>query len=114
MPSRVPLSTLSPAQYPLERKEIRLGRLELREEPRPILLDEASEELVGQRSRVRREQRPFHPFHYGLARRQDMRIDHQPHVRIGEPATIQNPCVALRRLHGMDPAPPVERRAKRL
>src|SRR2546430_28089 len=114
MPLRVPLSTLSPAQNPFEREEVRLGRVELRQEPRPVLLDEALEEGRWEVARVLREQRALHPFDHRVARRQDMRIDHQAHIRIAEPAAVKNSCVPLRRLNRANSAPFAEGAAKRL
>src|SRR5258706_14409164 len=108
IPSRVPLSTLTPTQYPFEREKVRLRGVQLRQQPRAILLDEALEQVGRQVTRVLRQQRPLHPLDYRLARRQDMRIDHEAHVRIGEPAAIQQPCILLRRLHGVDTPPPAE------
>src|SRR5258708_16380252 len=95
MPSRVPLSTLTPTQYPFEREEVRLRGVQLRQQPRAILLDEALEQMRRQVPRVFGEQRPLHPFHHGLARCQDMRIDDQPHVRIAKPPAITQPSTVL-------------------
>src|SRR5256885_16575068 len=84
IPSRVPLSTLAPAQYPFERKEKRPRLFQLRNEPRAVLIDEAGEQIRRQPLFVLRQQRPAHPVDHRLTSRQHMRIDDQARLWVAE------------------------------
>src|SRR5262245_36599719 len=77
MPSRVPLSTFSPQQDALERKEERTLVADALEQAAAILVEKPFELLRLQVSRVLREQRPPDPFDDVLGSGQDMRIDDQ-------------------------------------
>src|ERR1700716_3168265 len=77
MPSRVPLSTLSPTQYPLERVEERPRVLQPIEQPSAVGVHELIVHRGGQVPLVLGEHRPLDPLDDVLARRQDMRIDDQ-------------------------------------
>ena len=72
------------ASTTLERKEERPRRIELRNQTRLIRLDELHEQIRRQPFFVFGEQRAAHPFDDGLSARQDMRIDDQAHLWIGE------------------------------
>src|SRR3954447_13107414 len=105
MPSRVPLSTLSPTQNPLERVEERPRVLELREQACAILVDEPIVYGLGQPPLVGRQHGPLDPLDDLVACRQDMRIDDQAHLRLGEPAAIHDAGVQIRRQDGVRSRP---------
>ena len=54
-----------------------------------------SNSSVWQVALVFGQQRPLHPLHHVFARRQDMRIDDQPHLRSREAAAIQQTRIRL-------------------
>src|SRR5256885_13796307 len=110
MPSRVPLSKLAPAKYPFEREEKRPRRVELRQQPCAVVVDEALEERHRKMPRVLREQRTLHPVDHRVARFQDMRIDDQADNRIVEATEIQKACKPVRRQHRLRSLPLPERR----
>src|SRR5262245_14524559 len=64
IPSRVPLSTLSPQQNSLEREQVRALVAQRREQALPIVGEELLEDLRRQMPRVVGQERPLHPFHH--------------------------------------------------
>src|SRR3954470_19721702 len=105
MPSRVPLSTLSPTQNPLERVEERPRVLELREQACAILVDEPIVYGLGHAPLVGRQHRALHPLDDLVARRQHMRIDDQAYLRLGEAAAIHDACINIRSQNGVRSRP---------
>src|SRR6516164_11545432 len=83
-PSRVPLSTSTPAQNAFERKEEWSRRFEALDESRSVLPDEPVEQLRRQMPRVLRQERSLHPLDDIAGFLQHMRIDHQPDFLVGK------------------------------
>src|SRR4051812_30971432 len=109
IPSRVPLSTLAPAKYPLEREEERPRRLELRQETRLIRLHEPVEQFAIEPLLVFREERSAHPLDHRFRTFQNMRIDDQTGLRIAESKSEQKACVGFHRQHHAGTAPGAQR-----
>src|SRR5438552_9314467 len=100
IPSRVPLSTLAPAQDPFERKEERPRRLDLPQQARLILFDKSGEQVGRKVLLVLGEERAAHPIDNSLRSRQNMRIDDQACPRIAESDPEQDPRICVGCQHG--------------
>src|SRR5215831_3197889 len=111
MPSRVPLSTLSPAQDAFERKEERSRPPQALRQPPPVLLDERLEHVRRQMTCVLRQQRPLHPVEHAVRSGQNMRIDDQADFGIAETKRVQQTRVGIGREDVSRQPPSAERRA---
>src|SRR5436190_22560199 len=81
---------------------------------RLILLNEPDEQIRRQALLVLGEQRPSHPLDDGLRSGQNMRIDDQACLRIGESDAKEQPRICLGREYRPGAAPTAERRRERL
>src|SRR5438552_15101922 len=105
IPSRVPLSTLAPAQDPFERKEERPRRIDLPQQARLILSDKSAEQVGRKVFLVLGEECAPHPVDNSLRSRQHMRIDDQACPWIVESDPEQDPRIRVGCQHGSG-APP--------
>src|SRR4030095_5743580 len=76
-PSR---SALRPQQDALERIEVRLRILELRQQPFAISSEESRPQVFGKAALVVGQQRPLHPLDPLVARRQHVAVHLYPHA----------------------------------
>src|SRR3954471_7139988 len=85
MPSRVPLSTFSPQQDPLEREEERPLAADPLEQQSAIRVEEPLVQRWRKVPRILRQESSLDPLHHVFRSRQDMRIDDQAHGWNREP-----------------------------
>src|SRR5438067_11349816 len=97
--------SLPPTENPLERKEERPAVFELRDQPRPVRLEERGKTAGRQMSIVLGQERPLHPFDDLVARGELVWIHGQMDPVVREPAMVQQACVFLGAQAGLRPAP---------